>query len=461
MAQQKKKKLIPVTDIVPSDSVIEQKTRKEPTQVILSDEAFSDVSDIKIDAFRDFGKSSHSASSRAALQPLPESWETPTPPRRKKRSYKGILAGMVVLAAAMYVVFGILPRVTVSIVAKKIPVQLQTSFSVVATSSITMTDTQVPGEIVTEQKTNIFKFPATGKETTQQKAKGTVVIFNTYSTAPQVLVATTRLQSPDGKIFRLVNRVVVPGAKKSGAVLEPGSIEADVVADQTGASYNIDPVDKFTIPGFQGSDKYNKFYASSVDPMAGGSDGQTTVATNDDVDKAQQDAVQKMKDSITSTIALKIPNEFTYVKGSEQFQILTKKVDTRLDKDNNFTVALEAQESVVIFKEGDIKSLLQKQAQQQGTIPTDYAEQQGTITYDQPVVDWKGGSMMLPVSYKAIFWKPIDVNQLRANILGKNESDLKTTVLSLQGIDKLTVSFWPFWVSHVPSSSSRVTITVE
>lgn len=461
MAQQKKKKLIPVTDIVPSHSLTEQKSKKEPARVVLSEEAFSnDVSDLKIDAFRDFGKSSH-VSSPGALQPLPESWEAPVPARRKKRSYKGILAGMVLLAAVVYVVFGILPRVTVSIAAKKIPVQLQTSFTVVATSSIAMTDAQVLGEIITEQKTNIFKFPATGKETAQQKAKGTVVIFNAYSTAPQVLIATTRLQAPDGKIFRLVNRVVVPGAKKSGSVLEPGSIEADVIADQPGGAYNIDPVDKFTIPGFSGSDKYNKFYASSVDPMAGGSDGQTTVATNDDVQKAQQDAVQKMEDSITSTVALKIPNEFTYVKGSQQFQILTKKVDMRLDKDNNFTVALEAQESVVIFKEGDIKSLLQKQAQQQGTVPVDYAEQQGSITYDQPVVDWKGGSMMLPVLYQATFWKPIDVNQLRAGILGKNESDLKTTILSLQGIDKLTVSFWPFWVSHVPSSSSRVTITVE
>ncbi len=473
MAQQKKKKLIPVTDIIAPGVKIESQKNKESDELsYVKPDQESFMSDIKFEALRDFGKSSTQPSldseqgsgGDATLATLNKSWELPkiSPRRKRKNSYTTFaIVGMVGLIA-LYIILGVLPRVTIAIVTKKIPTQLTASFTVMGSSTpLVDPSVQIPGEIITERKTNIFKFSATGKETTQQKAQGSVAIFNAYSTAPQILIANTRLESPDGKVFHLVKRVVVPGAKKTGSVLEPSSVSADVIADQPGGSYNIDPVDRFTIPGFKGSDKYEKFYASSVEAMSGGSDGETVVATKDDVEKAQQEAIAKMKESIVATLALKIPSEFTFVKGSEQFQIFTQKADTRVDKDNNFSIAVEAQSSVFIFKEQDIKSSLQKKAQEKEQMPDSYIEKEGNISYGQTVIDWKAGTMTVPVTYQATFWKPINVSELKNQILDKKEADLKTTILSLQGIDKLTVSFWPFWVSHVPNSDSRTTITVE
>ncbi len=471
MAPQKKKKLIPVTDIIaPGVSIPTQKNKEDDIDTLqsVSSEQASFLNDIKFEALRDFGKSTtpHAEESEAdpALHTLNNSWRggRNSSIRKKRKSPMRLGIIFVVCVVLLYVILGVLPRVTIAIVTKKIQTQLTTSVTVVGSSTpLIDATTQVPGEIITERKTNIFKFLATGKETTKQKAQGSVALFNAYGTAPQVLVAQTRLESPDGKVFHLVNRVVIPGAKKTGTVLEPSSISADVIADQPGAAYNIDPVDRFTIPGFKGSDKYEKFYASSVEAMSGGSDGETAVASADDIKKAQQTSLDKMKESIAETIKLKTPNDFKPISGSEQFQMITQKVDARVDKDNNFSVALEAQLSLFIFKEQDVKTILQKKAQEKEQMPQDYIEKDGSLSYGQVVVDWKAGTVVLPTTYQATFWKPVDVVKLKTQILGKKETDLKTTVLSLQGIDKLTVSFWPFWVSHVPRSDSRTTITVE
>ena len=117
-----------------------------------------------------------------------------------------------------------------------------------------------------------------------QKATGTITIYNNFSDAPQTLIKNTRFQSPDGKVFRIVDSIIVPG-KKGGA---PGSIEAKVSADTYGANYNISGTD-FKIPGFKGSLKYNLFYGKSTSPMSGGISGTVSTISNDDIAIANRD----------------------------------------------------------------------------------------------------------------------------------------------------------------------------
>jgi hypothetical protein len=52
--------------------------------------------------------------------------------------------------------------------------------------------------------------------------------------------------------------------------VQPGAIEAEVIADQAGSDFNIDPTD-FKIPGFSGGPKFDKFYAKSSKSFSGGS----------------------------------------------------------------------------------------------------------------------------------------------------------------------------------------------
>lgn len=106
-----------------------------------------------------------------------------------------------------------------------------------------------------------------GKERVEERASGTVEVFNEYSATTVRLIKNTRFETPNGLVFRVPASVVIPG--KTGA--KPGSAKVTVFADQAGPEYNIAPVERFTLPGLKSSpDMYAKVYARSVAPMTGG-----------------------------------------------------------------------------------------------------------------------------------------------------------------------------------------------
>lgn len=110
----------------------------------------------------------------------------------------------------------------------------------------------------------------------EKRARGTIVVYNAYSVKPHRFVARTRFESPDGKMYRIENPLLIPGAKEEGGTLAPGSTEVEVVADNPGEEYNKEFAD-LTVPGLKGSVLFEKFYARSKGPIHGGYQGEERV----------------------------------------------------------------------------------------------------------------------------------------------------------------------------------------
>ena len=90
------------------------------------------------------------------------------------------------------------------------------------------------------------------------------------------MVATTRLLTSEGVLFRLKDRVNVPAG---------GEIEVEVYADQSGIASEIGP-SQFTIPGLR-TDLQKLIYAVSKESMKGGIK-KTGVLSVDDWSRAQE-----------------------------------------------------------------------------------------------------------------------------------------------------------------------------
>src|SRR3989338_1411281 len=82
------------------------------------------------------------------------------------------------------------------------------------------------------------EFKATEKKSQESRAEGIVVIFNKAKES-QVLIASTRLESSDGKIYSIPRTIVVPASKQEGGKTIPGSVEITVMADKNGNEYNF------------------------------------------------------------------------------------------------------------------------------------------------------------------------------------------------------------------------------
>lgn len=370
------------------------------------------------------------------------------------------LGGVSILSLLGVAVFLFLPKAEVHIIPYRtvssvdLPLEGKTAIDAGDEQSL-------PIRIIQKEEAVTLTVEATGTSLgTAQKAHGTIVISNTFSADPQSLVATTRFESSDGKIFRLTEGVTVPGMKGS----EPGTKEAAVIADQTGVEYNIAAA-TFTIPGFKGSPKYEKFSGKSTKAMFGGnnsSGANQTVITKSDLEKATQEAKEKAKqaylDAVTSEL---LPGEkileenLDIVALKDETLPLSGTVATSFDYANTFKI------SGIIFSEDALKTrILSSGEETTGGIvfrPTSV-----TLSYGEGIPDYAAQTMHFKVHAVVTSESVIDREKFLGEILGKDGEGIDAVLNGFPEIKKVSINFKPrMFSSTVPSSKDRVTILVE
>lgn len=391
---------------------------------------------------------------------------TPIEKRRPERNEKAkfyilTIAAVILAGILVYLAIFILPRVEIKIATKK--ANWEYNNSIIINSKIAEIDVlnrQIPAAILSQKKNATIAWPATGTKHLEQKTEGIITIYNAYSSMPQILVAGTRFQSPEGKIFRLKEKIVVPGAKTEKGKIIASSVDTEVIADQAGETYNVGPISHFSIPGFLNTDKYEKFYGTSKDQMTGGFIGQGKNPTQDDIKKAKEGAEGQIKNLITSFLYSQIAGQnLKAIESGNQFSIGKENINTNADKDGNFSIYIEAEGSIKVFRESDLLKLMAGLANQ--AIGEGYQLKSYNIEYGNISEDQKNKTNTLPVKFSSVFNKPLDASEFRTRILGKSENDLKSIIFSSSNIDKADISFWPFWVGTVPQNEKRVKISVD
>ncbi|MBU6142015.1 hypothetical protein KGO95_02775 [Patescibacteria group bacterium] len=366
--------------------------------------------------------------------------------------------GVLGCALVFYLATAVLPRADVKLIPQKTQWSYDNAINAVPGATADISTMTIPAQVFSETGNDTKPFPATGKKQVQQYATGTITIFNAYSSQPQQLVATTRFMTPDGKIFRLDRSIMVPAAQIVDGNVVASSTEAMVTADQPGPDYNIGPVQLFTIPGFQGTPKYKTFYGTSSANMTGGFTGEVAYPTPGDIAAAEKTAAADLQDALTTKLLSEVPNDFKILDGAQQFSLTSQTPDTTTDANGNFTILTKATATAIAFKESDAVSLLENKALSANT--EQYAVGTTSLTYDLARADFTKGQISFPVHFSATLARVMDAAALKAKIAGKSETDLKTTIFALPGLDSATISLWPFWVKTVPTSPDKITVTI-
>lgn len=156
--------------------------------------------------------------------------------------------------------------------------------------------------------------PVSGSKKIERSASGRIIIYNTFSKDPQILVRRTRFETPDGKIYRLNANTTIPGSTLEDGKIKPGSIEVDVTADAPGESYNTGLTD-FTIPGFKGTPRYDKFYARSKTTMSGGFSGISAAIAKNDLNSLESDIKRELNEKFLAQVRQELPAGFVIPEG--------------------------------------------------------------------------------------------------------------------------------------------------
>lgn len=368
--------------------------------------------------------------------------------------------GCFLILAGLFAAIKILPKAEITVFAKKHPWAFNDA--VMADKSLVEADAaknKIPAQIFSVSKDLELEFPASGKKVVEQKARGKIKIFNAYSSQPQVLIVNTRFVTPDGKIFRLIAGITVPGAEISDGKIIPSSIVAEVIADKAGEAYNIGPVSRFSIPGFQGSPRYNAFYGQSDAPMTGGFIGELAYPSDGDIKSAKAELRKRLESSLSAALIGQIPDDLKLMKNAQNNFYGQPEIIADTGNSGNFKIKGGGESKGIVFLEADINKIML--AKIRAEFGQEFEIKDFGMEYGEARADFQKGIVSFPVKFSANAARRVDAEDLRKKIADKSENELRAIIFGLPGIESANISLWPFWVQKVPSNPAKIRVSID
>jgi len=299
------------------------------------------------------------------------------------------------------------------------------------------------------------KYPATSEEVLGKEVIGRVKLVNNYI-KNQPLVASTRLLSTDGKLFRLKNTVDIP---------VNGSVEAEIYADDPSPEMAIG-ASKFTIPGLWAG-LQDKIYAESTEAAIYQQKVKKTISEDDiknGVKDLKQELLNKAKQDINDTYS----NYDKIIYKIDENSISTTVNNKVGEEISEFEIGMEAKVVIVAFsnkifaeiaKEKLIKSL---------------PENKELVSFDSENINYSlnnfnvaNGNASLSASFEGMVTLENNSNVIdKEKLIGLNKEQInaylnnidKTANLDLAGHE---IQFYPSFITKIPTLIEPGRIEIE
>ncbi len=329
---------------------------------------------------------------------------------------------------------------------------------------------KIPVEVKSFEEEVSLSFSSSGKTLVEKKATGKIVIYNNFSEASQVLVKDTRFLSAEGKLFRLDEKVTVPGGRLQAGKLAAGSIEAKVTAAEPGEDYNIGS-STFSIPGFAGSSKYTGFYAKSFSEMFGGLKGETVSIAAEDIENAKKSATETILSKLKQRLGQETEGTVVLPDAVSEEILAVDCLAQVGDAAKSFSVSVKGKISAFVFKNQDIEEMARL------LISNAIASQQPVQNFFSGTSQIKPGSSKIDLEVKekdlslkrgklvfnvrAESYQEINQEALFGELAGKPLAEAEKTLVSFgETIEKSDVSIWPFWINKLPLDKDKIKLKI-
>lgn len=300
------------------------------------------------------------------------------------------------------------------------------------------------GQIINEELEGEKTFTTTGTKQKLGDTVGKVILTNNLS-REQILVATTRLLTPDGVLFRLKDRVVVPAG---------GTLETEVYADDLSKELAVAGT-KFIIPGLNESLQQVIFAETQSDFAA---DGEfVTAISQEELDKAVNDLAGELAQQIfdkENTNKIKILNK------QIQEEVFSNQVG---DEVSEFTISLKINVVGVMFDEKSIKLFAREVLE--GLVSLDkelVATSSDNLIYSIEQYDLDNKLAQLKGTISGVIVISEDSPILdRDKLIKLNFEEIQAYLENFEDIESVEIDFFPSWIKKVPYFQDHIIIRVN
>ncbi len=299
-------------------------------------------------------------------------------------------------------------------------------------------------------KSRIFNLPEEGSVPVEEKAGGIVTLIN-ESSSSQALIATTRLLSEEGVLFRLDEGVDVPAG---------GQIDVIVHADEIGRDGEVGPT-QFTIPGLNAS-RQVEVYAVSVDSMTGGVQ-YVRVVDQVDLDAAAEELKAELLEEAELLLSEGIDRD-EYTGLAYEVSVIEQVSDTEPGTETGqFSISLSLSVVATFYDEAAIAAYAESQLYtqlQSGYEVFEVNEEGLQITVQSADVDEETATLEVYLDGTAVISTSAEILD-RSRFTGKSPEEVVALLESAESIESVRVSFTPFWLKRMPTLEDHIKIDVK
>lgn len=353
----------------------------------------------------------------------------------------------VVLSALLIglIIFFSMSKATITITPKKELLSVDFPVQVGAETDSDTTPARVKGVIVEREVSYDEKVEATGTKTVAV-GQNTVTVKN-ESSAVQQLIATTRVQAPDGALFRLKKGITVPAR---------GSVDAEVYPDKAGTPLPSDT--KFTIPGLNEA-KQKVIYAMSG-PVPEDGDVVRTI-TEDDILKGKAAGLAKAEDDLKAALK-KANKDITDVVVSREV-VETVANAKAGDPAQTATVTVKAKVTLVGYDGKAVREMVQNKliaGVPDGKEFTGIHDDALVVRLTSADVTKKTAVIRVYADGNAVI-KATSPTLAKENVAGMSATQAKEFLENFDAVEKAEVSLFPSWLKKIPTLKDHIEIKVQ
>ncbi len=324
--------------------------------------------------------------------------------------------------------------------------EIQTDFNFVIVEDPELVDAKegiFPGQIINETLTGEKTLETKGTKQIFEDVVGQVKIYNDLS-RDQALVATTRLLTPEGVLFRLQNRVNVPAG---------GSIVTEVYPDDPSQ-----PLAKagteFMIPGL--SQTLQEFvYAEAENDFA--AEGVTVKAiSQDEIDQAIEDFSEELAQQIFQE------------ENIDKTKILTKEIieqelsNQAGEEVDEYTLNLTVRVVGVMFDEQPVQNFAQKALE--SLVPLDkdlVVTNKDNLIYQIEKYDLENQLVQVSSTVKGVTIISEDSEILeRDKLIKLKPAEIRAYLENFEDIESVDIGFFPSWIKKIPYFQDHIIIKI-
>ncbi len=304
------------------------------------------------------------------------------------------------------------------------------------------------------------------KQLVEDKAQGSVRIFNNHGPESQPLRIDTRLVDDKGRLYKTKEAVTVPGQTTVDGAIVPGSVEVLVYSDEAGAQFNEEGEITLKLIGFQeaNSPKYETIYAKTITPLEGGFVGERFTIEQTEKDRIVGELTQKLGGELKEKSLAQVPEQSLFPES------LSVMMDTKVSETvaENGTVTLKVSGSLfnVLFNKVEFEKYILETSivgVEQGSAYIANLENLA-ISYVDPAAQ-----TVDPEALENIAFQINDVLEIIATVnkelvafdlVGQKKRNSQEIIANHPGVEHVQFDVNPFWRSRFPDKSQDITVVI-